>query len=202
MRFFSVVGGSAARPLGIRMGAAQHDRPPERRLRRADGADPRPDGGRDPRLGASRSRKPGQRRVRRGPDVVRGRPPGGVAQRGLAIVPRVGAVDALDRPGDADQASSPASPSPPLELSRGVRGRATRRRDAAFELPGRHVLDERRRAVDELADRCPSRQAPSCSFFYRDTRAGVATLTAEAPGTTQASTRGDGRRRRRRRASR
>ena len=91
---------------------------------------------------------PEQRRVRRGPDAVRGGSPGGVAQRGLAIVPGLGAVDPLDRARNADQGRRRRRVGAARAV-RGVRGRATGRRDAPFELPGRRVLDERRRAVDE-----------------------------------------------------
>ena len=52
---------------------------------------------------ASRIPKTRRRRVRRGSDAVCGGSPGGVAQRGVAIVPGVGAVDPLDRARGADQ---------------------------------------------------------------------------------------------------
>ena len=55
LRYFSRRDRAAARPLGLRLGAEQHDRCPGRRLRGADRAAPRPARGRDPRLGQRRS---------------------------------------------------------------------------------------------------------------------------------------------------
>ena len=145
--------------------------------------------------GVADPEEPGQRRVRRGPDVVRGGSPGGVAQRGLAIVPRLGAVDPLDRARRADQGRRRRRVGAARAV-RGVRGRATRRRDAPFELPGRRVLDERRRAVDELADRARRARHRRLVLLPRHARR-CRDADRRGAGYDASLTRGDGRRRRR-----
>ena len=115
---------------------------------------------------------------------MRARPPGGAAQRCLALVPCVGTVDALDR-GSAGDARRGCRVTAAPAVAR-LRSRAAGNGDAAFQLAGRRVLGEPRRAVDEHAGCFRHRRARSSSFYYRDTRAGRATLTASAPGTTQA----------------
>ena len=76
--------------------------------------------------------------------------PEATAQRRVALVPRVGAVDALARRRSVDaRGRCPLAAAP--ALARG-RGRAARLRDPALELAGRHLLDDPGRAVDEHAD--------------------------------------------------
>ena len=144
--------GSAARPLGLRMGAAQHHRHPERRLRRTDGTAARPPRPRRARLGRRRrAGKSGKRRVWGGRGALRRRHPRGPAQRRLALLPGVGAVHAHDRrsAGDADSGRWFAA-----AAARTLLGRlAPAQRDAPLELPGRVLLDDSGRAVDERADR-------------------------------------------------
>ena len=107
------------------------------------------------------------------------------AQRGLAVVPHVVAVDAHDRgaPGDAGRRRRVAA-APALAC---LRGHAAGHGDAAVELPGGRASRRAPPARGRARWHLPVAPGAVSTFYYRDTRAGRATLTASAPGTTQAT---------------
>ena len=118
LRYFSATSAQPRDHWGFAWAPTQHDRTPRPRdFARADRRAPRPARSRDPRLRRRRrAREPGQRRVRPGRDALRDRPRGSEAQRGLAVVPRVGAVDAFDR-SERRTTLVAGVASPPLQLS-------------------------------------------------------------------------------------
>ena len=177
---------SAARPLGLRLGAAQHDRHPERRLRSADGAAARP-----PRRSPCATRATSS--SRRIPEAARA----GRARRSAPSTSlearhneawrsfRAWALSTLTISGaPATLAAGVASPPLQLALASAV-SRPLNVTLRSSSPAGAFSTTAAGPWTTTLT--IPVAAGSGVVFHYRDTRAGKATLTASAPGTTAAT---------------